>query len=203
MTHAHGCAFSGCRIVADSVRPSIEGNATLVWNGVVAHDVAVFIGVADSVSIDVHHGGIIGKPAIAPFPADESDSHIAIAVVDSAVISNLVAPIALMKDVAAIIPAPPGWSPHCSFIRSGYPFAGNPVISIVVIRPIARRPHPAFFRARRLVIDRQFGGRKIDGDRDLSSRSSRNEEKQKYWQKPERTSRGSHVKSSLDSRSPA
>lgn len=201
MTHAHGCSFSRRWIVADSVRSSIESNSTLVGNGVVAHNFAIFIGVADPVSIDAHHSGVIGEPAISPFAARESDAHIAEAVVNSTVVPYLVAPVARVEDVAAVIPAPPGWSPQCSLVWSGNPLAGDPVISVVVIRPISGCPHPALFRTRRLFIDRQFRGRKIDGDRNLGSGSSRYEQNQKYWQKPERTTRGSHVKSSLDSRS--
>jgi hypothetical protein len=113
----------------------------------------VDVGIVDDRRIYPHHGGVIGKFAAAPLAANEADAHVPESIVHAAVITNVGAPVAVVEYEQAAGPAPIAGRPQSSFIWRRNPGAGNPIIAVVAIGPVAGSPHEAGLRAKRLFID--------------------------------------------------
>jgi hypothetical protein len=146
----------------DSVRTAIERDAPVIRDGVAANDSLVHIGVVNDGGIHAHHRGVVCELSSAPLAAYKAYTHVAMAVVNSAVIPNAVAPVTVVKGVASAVPTPPGRGPESAYIRRRHPCPGNPVVAVIAIGPIPRRPHPAFVRAERLLINRKYRWSKSD-----------------------------------------
>ncbi len=172
------------------------------------------VGVGDDASLDnrpvnvgsVDHGlihmddrGVIGKGAAAPLAAGKADASIAVAVVDAAVVANVAAPIAAMEAVVAVGPVPVVGRPQRALIGSWNPGAGYPVIAalILIVGPVAGRPHQVGLGAGRLHIDRQLRWSEADTDGDLRVRRGGNQREQKRQQEPTRGAEDLHRKNLL------
>ena len=98
-------------LVPDPARTAIIGNVVVVDDGVILYNRPVNVSGVDDVFVHTHHRGVIGKGAAAPFAARETDPPVAEAVVHTAIVANVLAPIAVMKPIPAVVPAPVGGCP--------------------------------------------------------------------------------------------
>ncbi len=161
---AHCCPLHGTRIVSNAVRPSVKCHVPLVHDGVVANDRFIHVGIVDDVCINPHDRGVVGESVAAPLAACKADTHVTKSVIDSAVIPDTITPVAIVKSIMPSIPTPPWRRPESALIGSRHPLARNPVIAIVAVGPISRRPHPAFLRTWRLLVHRQDRRSNVDGN---------------------------------------
>src|SRR5262249_45088831 len=96
------------------------------------------------------------------------------AVIDSAIKTNVGAPIARAPYVDPVAPAPITRRPQQAHGRRQHPGARNPVISNRTDPPVARGPYVTGCRNRGLLLDRQFRWRTcIAGTNDLRVRGDR------------------------------
>jgi hypothetical protein len=178
MASAHRCSFHRRRIVADSVWPSVECNMSVVHDGIVSNDRLIHVRVVDDGPIHAHHRGVVCKSAATPFAAYKANPHVAESVVDSAVISDAIAPVAIVEYIPAVTPAPPWRSPKRARIWCRHPLARNPVVAIIAVGPVTGYPHPAFLRTYRLLVYGQ--NRRCNVDRDQYTRKRRHGNKQQH-----------------------
>jgi hypothetical protein len=140
-------------------------------NRVLFHDGAIDISGVNDVHIYMRNSGVVGKGPTPPFAADEADSPETEAVVDAAIVADVVAPIAFVETIMFPFESPVGWGPQSAHIRSRCPCAGNPKVVPVVrgITPVAWSPHQVRLGTRRLHIDRQHRRCKSDIDTDTDA----------------------------------
>jgi len=70
------------------------------------------VNVANVCNIHVHHGAIVEEATVIPASACKALAKIPEAVVDAAIETDLRAPVAVVKNVAAVSPRPVWWSPQ-------------------------------------------------------------------------------------------
>jgi hypothetical protein len=186
MLFTHCGAFLRCRIVPDATGPANISYVRIVDDGVVVDDGLVDVGVADDGPIYPHHGGVIGKLAAAPLAADKADAHVAKAVIHTAIVADVVAPVAVMEYIKSVGPAPVTWRPQRALKGCRNPGAGNPVIAVVAIGPVARRPHQAGLRAKRLFVNGKNGRSESNADKDTSVGGSGDQADKQRQQEPAR-----------------
>src|SRR5262249_23907778 len=103
-----------------------------------------------------------------PITAFVTDASVAVAIRDAAVEADFRAPIAFMKGIDAVVPAPISRRPQQLRLRWQCPRARHPVIASVVIPgPIAGRPDVTWRRDRRLIVNRQGRRRDIESYADV------------------------------------
>jgi hypothetical protein len=85
----------------------------------------------------VHRAGVhvvaravVVEVAAAPITALVAVSYIAEAIVDAAIVANVMAPVAAIKVIAVIPVAPVAWRPECALVGSLDPHARYPVIAV-------------------------------------------------------------------------
>src|SRR5208283_3362558 len=78
--------------------------------------------------------------------------NVAKAVVDAAIVADVLAPVARVKPVEVIPVAPVAGGPECALVGSLDPCAGHPVIAIWRPGPVAGSPDIAVTRNGRLVV---------------------------------------------------
>lgn len=200
MPHRHGTALDGRWIMANSIRSTIKRNAPFVPDRVLANYCLVNVRVVNDRRVHTHNCGVIGESSTAPLAPGKSDTHVAIAVIDAAVVPDLIAPVAVMKAIVAAFPAPPRRSPEGSLIWSRNPCPGYPVIAVITPGPVPWRPHPSLFRTRRLLIDRKLRRSNGHRNRKLCGRDSRHKSKQESRQQPAHVFNETHWRSSSDPR---
>ena len=93
-------------LMTDAARAACIGYAAIVDDGGVTHDRLVHIGVVNDRSIHAHHSGVVREAVSAPFAAHKADAHVAEAIVDAAVKSNVRTPISDMPTVHSADEAP-------------------------------------------------------------------------------------------------
>ena len=162
----------------DAARSTGVSYMIVVDDRCIVHDRLVDVGVVNNSRIHVDHGCVVCKAVAAPFTAGKADAHVAKAVVHAAVVANMRSPVAFEEPVMTAFKAPVGRRPKESRLRSRNPRAGNPVIAIIAVSPIPRRPEPSFFRARRLFIDHQRRRCKTYTDKHSGKRGGRNDREQ-------------------------
>lgn len=155
VSSAHSCSFHRSGIVPNAARAAVVGHAGVVRDRVLANDGFIHVGVVDDRGIHPHHRRVVLKGSAAPFSTDKADAHVSEAVINSAVITDSIAPVTIVEDVVSAFPTPPRRSPQCAHIGRGHPFSRNPVVAVISPCPVAGRPHPAFFWTERLLIDGQ------------------------------------------------
>lgn len=203
MSLVHGHALGRCWAVSHAARPSVERHPVRIRDRVLPHNRVVDVGVVNDGRIYPCHRSVIRKHSALPHAAHKTNAHIAETVVHSAVIANRRAPVSGVKNVLSARPAPIGRGPQRAHKRRWLPRAGNPVVAIVSVRPVARGPHPTCLGAHRLFEDRKHWRRKCHRDnhaRRRQGRQQRNQERH-YCQAPH--SRESHEKTSRVFRLPA
>src|SRR5579863_2559353 len=124
-----GAAFAA--VIADVV----------VDDGSILDHSPIHIGVVDDRCVHVQHGRVVAEAAALPPAAAEAYSEVAEAIVDAAVETNLISPIALMEEESSVLPSPPGWSPKETGFGRHHPRARHPVVAVIrVIGPVAGSP---------------------------------------------------------------
>ena len=171
---AEGAFLRGHGVV-DAARATAVGDVIVVDDGVVHDDRVVDVGVVNDGGVYADNVSVICECAATPNAAGETDSHIAEAVVHTAVVADVRAPVAGMPDVKAAAPAPITRGPKSANIWRGHPCARNPVITIRAVGPIAGGPHKTWLRARGLNVDRQNRGTEVDADEHSGIRGCRDQ----------------------------
>jgi hypothetical protein len=173
VTIALGNPFFGGWRVIDAAGTTAEGHMPVVDDSVALHNRAVDIGGMNKFFVYMHHSRVIREDSALPHAAGKADAHVSKAVVHAAVVANVLAPIAIVEHELAAGPAPVARGPQRAGIGRRHPGAGNPVIAIGTVGPIARCPHQAGFGAQRLLIDRQHWRGKPHADKNSTERRQR------------------------------
>ena len=152
-----------CRLRCCTAGAAIETHV-----GDVVDDDGLIVDVADLHVRDVVDGTVIEESAATPIAAFVALAGIAVAVRYAAVEADFRGPIAFVKGIDAVVPAPVSRRPQQRRLWRQYPRPRHPVIASVVIPgPIARRPDVARCRDRRLVVSWQWRRRDVDSHADF------------------------------------
>jgi hypothetical protein len=117
---------------------------------IIAHGAVV--NVMHDRNIHIVVGAVVIEVSAAPVAALVADANIAVAVIDSAVETDVGTPVATVKPIAVIVVAPVAGRPQRALVGSLHPSAGNPVITALAPGPVAGRPQIAVAGRGRLVI---------------------------------------------------
>jgi len=130
---------------------------------------------------------VVVEVVATPLPAFKADTEVAAAIVNTAVVAHVVAPVAGAPHIHTIRPSPIARRPQSAHIRGRNPGAGHPVIALFTISPVARRPDPSRLRAGGHIVNRQNRRCEIHTDKDSCKRSGRNHgEHKRHKQQAER-----------------
>ena len=113
------------------------------------------IGVVNDGLVHVRYSGVVLEVVSIPSSAPIAISGVAVTVINAAVKTDMRSPVTLVKDIRAVVPAPPCRGPKQTDGRRSNPHPRHPIIS-VVIPPVSRSPNVALGRSRRLLIYRQL-----------------------------------------------
>jgi hypothetical protein len=92
-------------------------------------------------TVYIYYRGVVPKPSAIPSAAAITIAVVSIAIINTAVETNLIAPVTHVETVSAVVKSPIGWCPIKTGIRWGNPYAGYPIITInIVISPVAWLP---------------------------------------------------------------
>jgi hypothetical protein len=130
--------------------------AHIVHDGGVVDDFVV-VDVVDNRRIHVVDGPVVGEVVVVPVAALIPEANVAEAVVDAAVVADVATPISTVKTVPAAIIAPIRRCPQSALVRCIDPRAGDPIVALGSVVPIARGPDIVVTRRRRLLVLRQWG----------------------------------------------
>ena len=131
--------------------------------------------------------GVVVEVVATPLPAFEADTEVAAAIVNTAVVAHVIAPVTGMPHVHTFRPSPIARRPQSAHVRGRNPGAGHPVIALFTIGPVARRPDPSRLRAGGHIVNRQDRRCEIHTDKDSCKRSGRNHgEHKRHKQQAER-----------------
>jgi hypothetical protein len=145
------------------VRRRAAGAAIVTHVGRVVDDDGLVIDVGDRHVRDVVDAAVVEEIAAPPIAALVAFASIAEAIRHSAVEADFRAPIAFVKGIDAVVPAPISRRPQQFRLWRQRPCARHPVIAGNVIPgPIAGRPDVTWRRDRRLIVNRQWWRRDID-----------------------------------------
>jgi hypothetical protein len=185
--------------VLNAAGTAVVGYVMGVGNDASLDNRPVNVSGVNNIPIHMDDRGVIGKGAAAPLAAGKADASIAAAIVDAAVVADVAAPIPAMEAVVATGPVPVVGRPQRALIGSWNPGAGHPVIValILIVGPVAGRPHQIGLRTDRLHIDRQLRRSEADTDGDLRVRRGGNQREQKRQQEPTRGAEDLHRKNLL------
>jgi hypothetical protein len=171
MPFAGICPFLRGGLMLNAVGAAVVSNVVGIGYGVLFHNRTVDVGGVNDVHIYLRNRGVVGEGSTSPLAAEEADSPEAESVVDSSVVADVVAPVAIMESVLSPFESPVGRCPQGTRVRCGHPCAGNPIVIPVVgsVAPVTWRPHQVWLGTRRLHIDRQHRRCKsnIDADTEL------------------------------------
>src|SRR4030095_14881686 len=104
----------------------------------------------NDIGVHARHSGVVAEAVSFPTAAPVAVSRVAIAVVDPSVKSDSRPPVALIKGVNAVVPAPPGRGPKQTHCRGSDPNAWDPVITTATPAPVPGSPNIACDRTGRL-----------------------------------------------------
>jgi hypothetical protein len=168
----HVLLIGGGNLLWRRMRRRTAGAAIVAHVGRVVDDDGLVIDVGDLHIREIVDAAVVEESAAAPVTALVADAAITVAIRDAAVEADFGAPIAFVKGIDAVVPAPISGRPQQRRLRRQYPRARHPVIAGVVIPgPIAGRPDVTGLRNRRLVVNRQWRRRDIDADADRDLRA--------------------------------
>jgi hypothetical protein len=154
----------------DAARAACISYAAIIDDGRVPHDCLVHIGVVNDGPIHAHHSSVVREAVSAPLAAGKADAHVTEAIVDTAVIADVLAPVAVMEEVMSAFKAPVGGRPEVARLGSRHPGAGNPVITVLAVRPVAGGPEVAVFGAGWLFVNGEHGRGDANADHDSGKR---------------------------------
>ena len=152
--------------VLDSARAAVERCVIGVLDDAFVHDRLIHIGCVNDVHIHLRDRGVIGKTSASPLAAGKAYAPETEAVVHAAVVAHGLAPVAAMKAIPPVVPAPVGRRPQRAAIGSRNPGAGHEIVVAFVrgISPVTRSPHQVRLGAHRLNIDRKHRRSESDID---------------------------------------
>jgi hypothetical protein len=129
---------------------------------VVVRDAAV-IDVVHHGDVDVVDGAVVVEVASAPVTALVAVANVTKAVIDAAIVADVLAPVAGVKAVGVIPESPVAGGPERALIGSLNPCAGHPEIAVGRPGPIAGSPYITVARILWLVVDEQRRRRLVGG----------------------------------------
>src|SRR6516225_4355142 len=147
-----GCLFFLRRPHCCSARSAIEADSRCTGFNVNC----LLVDMSDGDVAEIVHRSIVDEHAIVPPATLIADAAVAKAVIDSAIETNVGAPIARVPYVDPVAPAPITRRPQQAHGRRQHPGARNPVISNRTDPPVAGGPYVTGCGNRGLLIDRQF-----------------------------------------------
>ena len=130
-----------CELVCGRMRLDTTGAVERHVVPVVDNGPVVYVG--DMNTTHVHGRAVIKERTTAPVTAFESNTAITEPVIHTAVETDMRTPVAAVPGIDATAPAPVPRCPQQSGRRRQHPSARHPVVTIVTVGPIARRPHIA------------------------------------------------------------
>src|SRR4029453_2046092 len=113
------------RLRFDAIRPVEAGMASV---HLFFYHRAIDVGVVNDGSVHARHGGVITERVSFPSAAPVTIAGVAVAVVDASVKTDSRTPVALIKSINAVVPAPPGRRPKKTDRRRRAHDAGDPII---------------------------------------------------------------------------
>src|SRR5665647_2814532 len=91
---------------------------------------------------------------VVPISAVITETYVAKAVVDAAVISDVATPITAVITIAAAVESPVARGPQSPLVRRVDPRTGNPIIAITGVSPVAGGPDIVIAGSRGLLVTR-------------------------------------------------
>src|SRR5207249_7039954 len=107
------------------------------------HHRAIDVRVVNDVGIHMCHSGVVTERVSFPAAAPITVSEVAVTVVNAAIKTDSRSPVALIKEIRAVVPAPPRRCPKQTNRRRGHPDAGDPIV-IRIVGPVTGSPNVAF-----------------------------------------------------------
>ena len=116
------------------------------------HNDRAVVDVVHHSDIDVVDRAVVVEVSPAPVAALIAVAGVAKAVVDAAIVPDVLAPVARVKPVDVIRVAPVAGRPQCALVRSLNPCAGHPVIAVRRPGPVAGGPDIVVAGILRLIV---------------------------------------------------
>ncbi len=132
---AEGCNLRWLWSHSKTASPSVVRDAS-----VVIHDDGAVVDVGDVDDVNAVDCAVVVEVISVPVAAVVAEAGIAEAVVNTAIETDVQAPVAAEEAPAVMIPAPIAWGPEGSIVRWSAPCTGNPIIAGRRPVPIAWRP---------------------------------------------------------------
>src|SRR6185312_12567210 len=140
---------------------AVEAGALVVDDGN-----RVDVDVMDHTVVDAVDGAVVVEDVAVPVAALISEAVVAVPIVDAAVVADMAAPIAVVPAVAAAEEAPVAGCPESAVVGRGNPDAGDPVVAVGAVVPVAGGPYVVGVGGGGLFVVGQggwgFGGVGID-----------------------------------------
>ncbi len=135
-TFVQDCYFS-------SGRPGLHpaGAAVVTDPGYVDICNSVVIDIVNNCRIDIVNGAIIGERTSVPITSLIAVPHIAMAVIDPAIETDVRSPISVMPAIAAAAIGPIGRRPETADVRGDHPRARDPIVPGGSVSPVAGCPY--------------------------------------------------------------
>jgi hypothetical protein len=138
-------------------RPGVESASTSHIAHVYVGDVrdSVVIHIVNDSGVHVVDRAVVSKLVMIPIPALIAAADITVAVIDAAVVANVMTPIPVVPAIATVVISPVGRGPKRTHKRRNYPCAGYPIIAGGRVRPVPRGPNVILARTFGLTVFRQ------------------------------------------------
>src|SRR5450755_4002329 len=140
--------------------------------GVTLHHSGV-VGIVNHGGVHAIHRSVVSEAAIIPASALIPATTVSVAIIDAAVKTDILAPVAFMERIGIAAPAPIAGRPKEANLWRLYPVATHPVIAVVAISPITGGPEIAVGGTNRLLVDGHRRWRDDDRNAELAERGSR------------------------------
>jgi hypothetical protein len=121
------------------------------------------------VDVDVGDSDVVDAPVVieiaaVPIPTAVPYAEVSEAVINATVEPDVGSPIARVPDVCVSTPTPIAGRPEQTGFRGLHPCARYPIVALIAVCPVSRRPNVSVARAWRLHINRQDRRRYPDRD---------------------------------------
>ena len=130
-------------VVADAIFDAAAVGVTIENHGALV-DVSAEVYVGD--------GAVVVEVVAVPVAAKVAGSDVAEAIVNTAVKSDVEAPVAVVEAITAAVEAPIGRRPESAVVRRRAPNAGRPVVALIAVGPVAWGPNVVGVGSGRLII---------------------------------------------------
>ena len=144
--------FRRSRSYLDSARPAVEAHTSSA--PVIPADGTVVDVMLDR-NIHVVDRAVVVEVAATPVTALIAEADVAKAVIDAAVVANVLTPVAAIETVVVMPVAPVAGRPQSALVGSLHPNSGHPVVVSLIPCPVARRPEIVVSGNLWLIVVRQ------------------------------------------------